>query len=216
MSISTEEPEEFQTLSTHRPILILDSQLVPRTQEEAKALRLLNQKSYALTKCFDEDLLVDIGMREESNEVFEAIGWSDFAEIPEGGIILTKEFLVTLRTDTQRDGTYVWFHLFNTDYELTLRQFSNLLDFSPQCTLSEDLAGFNSVEFWKELVGLDAPRKKSIAHIRHPTLQFLACWLTMVVFPLDDTRCVTVGDVRCLYAMWKKIKFAPTLSMIRH
>ncbi|WVZ58086.1 hypothetical protein U9M48_008394 [Paspalum notatum var. saurae] len=69
MSISTEEPEKFQTSSTHRPILILDSQLVPCTQEEAKALRLLNQKSYALTKCFDEDLLVDTGMREEFKEL---------------------------------------------------------------------------------------------------------------------------------------------------
>ncbi|WVZ81395.1 hypothetical protein U9M48_028775 [Paspalum notatum var. saurae] len=151
-------------------------------QEEAKALRLLNQKSYALTKCFDKDLLVDTGMREEFNEVFEAVGWSDFTEISEGGIILlSKEFLMTLRTDTRWDGTYVWFRLFNTDYELTLYQFSNLLDFSPQYTLSEDLAGFNLVEFWKELVGPDAPRKKSIAHIRHATLRFLARWLTMVV-----------------------------------
>ncbi|WVZ97056.1 hypothetical protein U9M48_042620 [Paspalum notatum var. saurae] len=147
MSISTEEPEEFQTSSTHRPILILDSQLMPCSQDEAKALRSLNQKTYALTKCFEEDLLVDTGMREEFNEVFQAIGWSDFAEIPEGGIILlTKEFLMTLRTDARRD----------------------------------------------------------------------ARWLTMVVFPWDDTRCVTVEDVRCLYAMWKKIKFAPTLSMVRH
>ncbi|WVZ49857.1 hypothetical protein U9M48_001180 [Paspalum notatum var. saurae] len=104
MSISTEEPEEFQTSSTHWPILILNTQLVPRSQDEAKALRSLNQKTYALTKCFDEDFLVDTGMREEFNEVFQAIGWSDFAEIPEGGIILlTKEFLMTLRTDTQRD-----------------------------------------------------------------------------------------------------------------
>ncbi|WVZ52195.1 hypothetical protein U9M48_003279 [Paspalum notatum var. saurae] len=156
-------------------------------------------------------------MREKFNKVFQAIGWNDFVEIPEGGIILlTKEFLMTLRTDTRRDGTYIWFCLFNTDYELTLRQFSNLLDFSPQCTLGEDLAGFNSVEFWKELVGPDAPRKKSIAHIRHPTLRFLAHWVTMVVFPRDDTRYVTVEDVRCLFAMWKKIKFAPTLSMVRH
>ncbi|WVZ81243.1 hypothetical protein U9M48_028639 [Paspalum notatum var. saurae] len=69
MSISTGEPEEFQTSSIHRPILILDSQLVPRGQDEAKALRLLNQKIYALTKCFDEDLLVNIGMREEFNEL---------------------------------------------------------------------------------------------------------------------------------------------------
>ncbi|WVZ76295.1 hypothetical protein U9M48_024282 [Paspalum notatum var. saurae] len=156
-------------------------------------------------------------MREEFNEVFQAIGWSDFAAIPEGGIILlTKEFLMKLRTDTRGDVMYIWFCLFNTDYELTLRQFSNLLDFSPQCTLSEDLAGFNSAKFWKELVGPDAPRKKSIAHIRHPTLRFLARWLTMVVFPRDDTRYVTVEDVRCLYAMWKKIKFATTLSMVRH
>ncbi|WVZ63741.1 hypothetical protein U9M48_013349 [Paspalum notatum var. saurae] len=192
MSISTEESEEFQTSSTHRPILILESQLVPRSQDEAKALRSLKQKTYALTKFFDEDLLVDTGMREEFNEMFQAIGWSDFVEILEGGIILlTKEFLMTLCTDTRRDSTYIWFRLFNTDYELTLRQFSNLFDFSPQCTLGEDLAGFNSAKFWKELVGPDALRKKSITHIRHPTLRFLARWLTMVVFPRHDTRCVT-------------------------
>ncbi|WVZ84306.1 hypothetical protein U9M48_031353 [Paspalum notatum var. saurae] len=69
MSISTDEPEEFQTSSTHRPILILDLQLVPRSQDEAKALRSLNQKTYALTKCFDEDLLGDTGMWEEFNEL---------------------------------------------------------------------------------------------------------------------------------------------------
>ncbi|WVZ89742.1 hypothetical protein U9M48_036107 [Paspalum notatum var. saurae] len=148
MSISTEEPEEIPTSSTHRPILLLDSQIVPHGQEEAKALRSLNQKTYALTKCFDEDLLVDTDMQEEFIKVFQDVGWSEFVEIPEGGIVLlTKEFLMTLRTDTQREGTYVWFRLFNIDYELTLRQFSNLLDFSPQCTVSEDLAGFNSVEF---------------------------------------------------------------------
>ncbi|WVZ52948.1 hypothetical protein U9M48_003946 [Paspalum notatum var. saurae] len=44
-------------------------------------------------------------MREEFNEVFQAVGWNDFAENPEGGIILlTKKFLMTLRTDTRRDG----------------------------------------------------------------------------------------------------------------
>ncbi|WVZ63731.1 hypothetical protein U9M48_013339 [Paspalum notatum var. saurae] len=67
MSISMEEPEEVPTSSTHRPILLLDSQLVPGGQDEAKALRTLHQKTYALTKCFDEDLLIDTGMREEFN-----------------------------------------------------------------------------------------------------------------------------------------------------
>ncbi|KAJ1254002.1 hypothetical protein BS78_K136500 [Paspalum vaginatum] len=148
MSISTEEPEEFQTSSTHRPVLLLDSQLVPRSQNEAKSLRLLHQKSYTLTKCFNEGLLVSTGMRDEFDEVFQALGWGSFAEIPEGGIVLlTKEFLMTLRTDTRREGTFVWFRLFNTDYELTLRQFSNLLDFSPQCLMAEEPIGFNSVEF---------------------------------------------------------------------
>ncbi|KAJ1253814.1 hypothetical protein BS78_K180600 [Paspalum vaginatum] len=47
-------------------------------------------------------------------------------------------------------------------------------------------------------------------------MRFLARWLTMVVFPWEDTRCVTVEDIMCLYAMWKKKKFAPVVSMIRH
>ncbi|WVZ97060.1 hypothetical protein U9M48_042623 [Paspalum notatum var. saurae] len=45
MSISTEEPEEVLMSSTHLPILLLDSQLVPRGQDEAKALRSLHQKT---------------------------------------------------------------------------------------------------------------------------------------------------------------------------
>ncbi|KAJ1253915.1 hypothetical protein BS78_K152800 [Paspalum vaginatum] len=80
----------------------------------------------------------------------------------------------------------------------------------------EDPTGFNSQEFWKEIAGPNPPRKKSITCIAHPTMRFLASWLTMVVFPWEDTRCVTVEDIRCLYAMWKKKKFAPIVSMIRH
>ncbi|WVZ70838.1 hypothetical protein U9M48_019474 [Paspalum notatum var. saurae] len=62
MSISTEEPEEIPMSSTHQPVLLLDSQFIPRSQDEGKVLRLLNQKYYALTKCFDENFLVDTGM----------------------------------------------------------------------------------------------------------------------------------------------------------
>ncbi|WVZ52232.1 hypothetical protein U9M48_003314 [Paspalum notatum var. saurae] len=94
--------------SRHRPPTVQYSSSIRSScrvvKIKAKALRSLHQKTYALTKCFDEDLLIDTGMREEFNEVFQAVGWSDFAEIPEGGIVLlTKEFLMTLRTDTRRD-----------------------------------------------------------------------------------------------------------------
>ncbi|WVZ63886.1 hypothetical protein U9M48_013480 [Paspalum notatum var. saurae] len=93
MSLSTEAPEEIPMSSTNRLVLLLDSHIVPRNQDEGKTLRLLHQKSYTLTKCFDEDLLANIGMQGEFNEVFRAVGWENFVETPEGGIVLlTKEF----------------------------------------------------------------------------------------------------------------------------
>jgi len=78
MSISTEEHEEFPTSPTNRPVLLLDSQIVPRDRDEGKALGLLQKKSYSLTKILDEDLLTDTGTRGEFNEEFRAVGWENF------------------------------------------------------------------------------------------------------------------------------------------
>ena len=44
----------------------------------------------------------------------------------------------------------------------------------------------------------------------------MARWITIVVLPRDDTRCVTIEDLKILYAMWRKQKYAPVTAMLYH
>ena len=45
---------------------------------------------------------------------------------------------------------------------------------------------------------------------------FMARWITIVVLPRDDTRCVPIEDLKILYAMWRKQKYAPVIGMLYH
>ena len=70
-------------------------------------------------------------------------------------MLLTKEFLMTLRVVSLQSDMTVHFRLFNSEHELTLCQFSNALGFSPRCSIAAEPVGFNATEFWKELAGPD-------------------------------------------------------------
>ena len=125
---------EEATSSNARPVLLLDSQIQTRNQDEADLLRQLHTKPISVTKCFDEVLMTSTGTDDEFSEIFSMVGWDNFANISEGGIVLlTKEFLMTLRVVSLQSDTSVHFRLFNTEHELTFRQFSNALRFSPRC-----------------------------------------------------------------------------------
>ena len=42
--------------------------------------------------------MISTGMDDEFDEIFSTVGWDNFANVSEGGIVLlTKEFLMTLR-----------------------------------------------------------------------------------------------------------------------
>ena len=70
-------------------------------------------------------------MLEQFEQAFGYIGWDKFWDIDEeGSILLTKEFLMTLRVESLRTCTTIHFCLFDTDYAVTERQMSNLLGFS--------------------------------------------------------------------------------------
>ena len=87
-------------------------------------------------------------MDDEFDEIFSIVGWENFAHVSEGGLVLlTKEFLMTLRVVSLESGTTVHFRLFNSEHELTLRQFSNALGFSPRCSIAAEPVGFNATEF---------------------------------------------------------------------
>ncbi|WVZ93874.1 hypothetical protein U9M48_039827 [Paspalum notatum var. saurae] len=66
------------------------------------------------------------------------------------------------------------------------------------------------------LAGPDHKGKKSITNVKHPTMRFMARWITIVVLPRDDIRYVTIEDLKILYAMWRKQKYAPVTAMLYH
>ncbi|WVZ52271.1 hypothetical protein U9M48_003347 [Paspalum notatum var. saurae] len=127
--------EEEATSSNTGPVLLLDSQIQTCNQDEADLLRRLHTKPISLIRCFDEVLMT-------------STGWDNFAHVSEGGIVLlTKEFLMTVRVLSLQSDTTVHFKLFNSEHELTLRQFSNPLGFSPRCSIAAEPIGFNATEF---------------------------------------------------------------------
>jgi len=52
-------------------------------------------------------------------------------------------------------------------------------------------------------------------NIQHPTLRFMHRWIAMTLIPRDDARIVRNDELRILYAMVKKIKILPVISMIK-
>ena len=43
-----------------------------------------------------------------------------------------------------------------------------------------------------------------------------ARWTSLIIFPRADARCTTVEDLKCLYAMVKKLRYAPVLDVVQH
>ena len=88
-------------------------------EEEAQTLQALTSKVFGRTKCFDAFFLVEIGMLDPFIKAFDYVGWSDFANITEeGSVLLTQEFLLTLRMEKCTTGTFINFCLFNTEFSV--------------------------------------------------------------------------------------------------
>ena len=156
-------------------------------------------------------------MMEQFEQAFGYIGWGKFWDIDEEcSVLLTKEFLMTLRVEELTSGTTIHFHLFDTDYVVSERQMSNLLGFSSCCSLTDEPTGFDARDFWEEIYGEGVSGKYSITKIHNPTLRFLGRGVSLVVFPCAEAHCTTAEDLKCLYAMVMKIHFAPVLDIVKH
>jgi len=76
------------------------------------------------------------GLKQNVNNAFAAVGWENFADIVEpGSQLLTMEFLTSLAIEETRAETKVYFHLFNEQFEMKLKDFSIALGFHKRCTL---------------------------------------------------------------------------------
>ena len=75
-----------------------------------------------------------MGLRQDMNRAFIAVGRSRFADITEpGSYLLTMEFLSTLHVETFGKETKIHFRFFNEFFEMLPRDFSNALGFSKKC-----------------------------------------------------------------------------------
>ena len=70
------------------------------------------------------------------NNALTTIGWENFADIVEpGSQLLTMEFLISLAIEETGAKTKVYFHLFNEQFEMNLKDFSIALGFHRRCIL---------------------------------------------------------------------------------
>ena len=98
---------------------------------------------------------------------------------------------------------------------MTARHFSRLLGFSSNCTFHAP-EGYGARNFWREICGITETRKFSITLIHNPTLRFLARWVAAAVFPRRAYRCVANEDLKCLFAMCRRIRYSPAIDMLHH
>ena len=133
-----EAPASPAVLRPHLKIRVWTSinQIVIRTDYERDALELLKKQLYGHAKRFDTEFLMMMGLRQDMNRAFTAMGWPRFADITEpGSHLLTMEFLSTLHVVTVGKETKIHCCFFNEFFEMLPRDFSNALGFSKKCLL---------------------------------------------------------------------------------
>ena len=89
-------------------------QIVYNNDYERQALELLKRQIYAHAKRFETRFLIMMGLLQDMNQAFTAVGWENFADIVEpGSQLLTMEFLVSLTVEETSTETKVYFRFFN-------------------------------------------------------------------------------------------------------
>jgi len=117
-------------------ILTMVEQIVFKNDYERQALELLKRQTYAHAKRFETCFLITMGLLQDMNQAFTAVGWENFADIVEpGSHLLTMEFLMSLTIEESSTETKVYFQFFNEQFEMTLQQFSVALGFNKRCIL---------------------------------------------------------------------------------
>ncbi len=98
------------------------------------------------------------------------------------------------------------FCLFQKSFGCDFSRFSDLLDFSKSCLPeSSAMRNFNKVEFSDAISGKSARLRFSDIH--NPSLRFLQRWMSFMLFSMAELRSVTTPELKCLFAMVKRIKY---------
>jgi hypothetical protein len=109
----------------------------------------------------------------------------------------------------------VKFRLFGKSFGCDLSHFSELLDIS-KSYLSESSAmrNFNKVEFSDAISGKSARLRFSDIH--NPSLRFIHRWLSFTLFPMAELHSITCSELKCLFAMVKRIKYTPVSKFVNY
>jgi hypothetical protein len=160
------------------------------------------------------NLLERVGLDKELPTILQTIGWRKLYDKPcLGSRLLTLEFLVTFEIVEKNRKTHVKFHLFGKSFGCDFSHFSELLDFTKSCLPeSSAMRNFNKVEFSDVIFGKSARHRFSDIH--NPSLRFLHRWMSFMVFPMAELRFVTTPELKCLFAMVKRIKYTHVADIV--
>ena len=95
-------------------------QIVVKNDYEQQALALLKRQTFGHSKRFETRVLIMIGLMQDMNQAFTAVGWENFTDIVKpGSQLLTMEFLISLTVEETGSETKVHFRFFNEQFKMT-------------------------------------------------------------------------------------------------
>jgi hypothetical protein len=104
--------------------------------------------------------------------------------------------------------SFVKFRLFGKSFGCDFSRFRELLDFSKSfLPKSSAMRNFNKIEFGDAISGKSARHRFSDIH--SPSLRFLHRWISFTLFSMVELHSVTTRELKCLFAMVKRIKYTP-------
>jgi hypothetical protein len=107
----------------------------------------------------------------------------------------------------------VKFCLFEKSFGCDFSRFGELLDFSKSCLPeSSAMRNFNKIEFSDAISGKST--KLRFSDIHNPSLRFLHRCMSFTLFPKAELHSITTPELKCLFAMVKRIKYTPVFDIV--
>ena len=130
VSRDEEEPPAVPRPRLRIRILTMVEQIAVKNEYEREALELLKKQNFGHAKRFETRFLIKTGLKQDTNNTLTAVGWENFADIVElGSQLLTMKFLISLAIEETGAETKVYFHLFNEQFVMKLKDFSIAMGF---------------------------------------------------------------------------------------
>jgi len=180
--------------------------LVCQNPTHIECYNCLSSHSVVATRCYDENLLVQMGLLEDIRWLFAWSGMEHFIERKDHTYRdFTLQFLSTLHvkvtSGAQCQEGYISFYLLGQFYEFNFSVFSEIFGFPPSLdvTLRAVPRPFNPNAFWLEITGSSNYNTSSCKciQIRNPCLRVAQRIMATGIFARDNT--VSVPQLFELY-----------------